>query len=1083
MACGRRGVHIALFIYLYCQHFVKLTSKASTTSSPIIEQGHEKLLSTFRISSYQTYGKNCDKTVYKLTCQRHTDNKVVILMGLLLAGDVHPCPGPTSRNASSATNVPRPSQAEPSMFECFRKKGLHCLHLNVRSLPPKIDELRLIAQSTNAAVIGVSETWLDETVNDSEIEIPNYNIQRMDRNRDGGGVCIYIRADLAYNPRMDLHHNDIESTWVDILLPKSKPILIGICYRPQTNAAFFSTLEDSCIKSDRFCDQEVIILGDFNANMFKPKESIVKAASHFSYLFNLKQLIKDATRVTPTSETCIDLVFVSDINKICQSGVITVGLSDHFINYCTRKTIKGQINKHKTIKIRSMKNYTTTIFHEKLSAVDWSEVFNSTSVEHAWSTFKKFFVAVLDDIAPFKQTRVKQRSEPWFDNELRCLVQERDRMLLKFRKTKDRSFYSQYKVLRNQVQYKIKRAKAKYYQDKIEDNSKNPKKLWGFLKDLGAGKSCSKKSCSIGLKVGDEVCFDKPTVAETFNQFFVTVAATLVNKLPSGSGKYGLNFVNDFYRKKGVQPNRFSLSQVEEDSVLKLLLKINTSKSTGLDNLPAKFLKDAAPIISKPLTHIINLSIEAGEVPNDMKNARVVPIYKKNSKTEAGNYRPVSILSVVSKIFERIMYDQLEKYIKDESLLYEFQSGFRPSFSTDTCLIHLSDFIRNEWDKGNYTGMVVLDLQKAFDTVDHTILLSKLEAMGMTENSVKWFDSYLTGRSQVVDIDGVHSGPKEITCGVPQGSILGPLLFLIYVNDMADAVKCKLLLYADDSALMVSHRDVDIIQKRLSDELEAVNGWLIDNKLSLHLGKTESILFGTKHKLARHSELNIKCGDTSITPKAEIRYLGLDLDQSLSGEVTGVKVIKKANSRLKFLYRRGSYLNLYTKKLLVSALIQCHYDYGCSIWYTPLSKQTKCKLQTTQNKIIRNVLCLPPRSHIGASEFHKINWLPVNLRVSQIMLNHMFRILNGKSPSYLEEGITKSHRVHRHNTRSGSMALFKPRMGTHGQKTFTYNAISLWNSLPQSIQIQQCKDVFKKEVKTHFLNQIQESEVNNFVYF
>ncbi len=214
------------------------------------------------------------------------------------------------------------------------------------------------------------------------------------------------------------------------------------------------------------------------------------------------------------------------------------------------------------------------------------------------------------------------------------------------------------------------------------------------------------------LKVGDEVCFDKTTVADTFNHFFTTVASTLVKKLPTGSGNYGLNFVRDFYRKKSVCLNSFSLSHVDEITVLNLLSKINTSKSTGLDNLPAKFLKEAAPIISKPLTHIINLSIESGEVPKDMKMARVVPIYKKNSKTEAGNYRPVSILSVISKIFEKIMYNQLEKYIKDESLLYEFQSGFRPSFSTDTCLIHLSDHIRKESDKGNYTGMVVVDLQR-----------------------------------------------------------------------------------------------------------------------------------------------------------------------------------------------------------------------------------------------------------------------------------------------------------------------------------------------------------------------------------
>ena len=467
-----------------------------------------------------------------------------------------------------------------------------------------------------------------------------------------------------------------------------------------------------------------------------------------------------------------------------------------------------------------------------------------------------------------------------------------------------------------------------------------------------------------------------------------------------------------------------------------------------------------------------------------MKNARMVPIYKKNSKTEVGNYRPVSILSVISKIFERIVYDQLEKYLKNESLLYEFQSGFRPSFSTDTCLIHLSDYIRKEWDKGNYTGMVVLDLQKAFDTVNHTILLGKLRAVGLAESSIKWFDSYLTGRNQVVDIDGVYSEPMEVTCGVPQGSILGPLLFLVYVNDKVSAVNCKLLLYADDSALTVSHRDVEVIQERLGLELEAVNDWLIDNKLSLHLGKTESILFGSKRKLAKHSELNIKCGNSQIMPKSEIKYLGLDIHQSLDGEITADKVIKKANSRLKFLQRKGRYLNVYTKKLLVSALIQCHYDYACSSWYLGLTKHTKQRLQITQNKIILllNVLNLSPRSHIGATEFQEVNWLPINYRVFQIIVNHMFRTLNGKSPIYLQEGITKSTRIHTHSTRSGTLALFKPRMGTHGQKTFLFKGISLWNSLPTSVQSQQCKDIFKLEVKKHFFSELSKTENAMYIF-
>jgi len=202
----------------------------------------------------------------------------------------------------------------------------------------------------------------------------------------------------------------------------------------------------------------------------------------------------------------------------------------------------------------------------------------------------------------------------------------------------------------------------------------------------------------------------------------------------------------------------------------------------------------------------------------------------------------------------------------------------------------------------------------------------------------------------------------------------------------------------------------------------------------------------------------------------------------LSGEITGNKVIKKANCRLKFIKRKGRYLNDNTKKLLASALIQCHYDYGCCIWYPALTKITKHKLQTSQNKVIRNVLNLSPRSHIGASEFSMVNWLPINYRVSQIMSNQIFRILNGKSPDYLQEGITLSSNVHNHSTRSGSMTLFKSHMGTHGQKSFLYQAITTWNSLPPSVQLQQCKDVFKKEVKNHFLKKLRKAEENIYIF-
>ena len=217
------------------------------------------------------------------------------------------------------------------------------------------------------------------------------------------------------------------------------------------------------------------------------------------------------------------------------------------------------------------------------------------------------------------------------------------------------------------------------------------------------------------------------------------------------------------------------------------------------------------------------------------------------------------------------------------------------------------DYIRSEMDFGNYIVMVMIDLQKAFDTVDHSILENKPKAIGLDGNAIAWFDAYLTNRMQVTmvtDVGGIFSDPKVVPCEVPQGSVMGPLLFLIYVNDMEASVSCKLLLYADDSALLVSGKHIKTIENVLGDNLLSLSNWLINNKLSLHLGKTESILFGTKHMLSKHSKLAISCGNNVITSKTVIRYLGVDLEQTLSGTAIVENILKKGDSRLKFLYRQ-----------------------------------------------------------------------------------------------------------------------------------------------------------------------------------
>ena len=642
--------------------------------------------------------------------------------------------------------------------------------------------------------------------------------------------------------------------------------------------------------------------------------------------------------------------------------------------------------------------------------------------------------------------------------------------------------YKQFCLFRNKVQCSIRKAKQNYYNDKVEESKGSSSELWKTLKSLNGISKTSKGSSNIGLMTGEEIIFDKATVADTFNTFFTTVAAKLVQKLPVGSGKYTGDFAKEYYKEKGVKLDSFKFSVISESDILKLLLGISPRKATGLDKLPAKFIRDGALPISAPIAHIVNISLFSGHVPEDMKIARVVPLYKKNSKTDPGNYRPVSILSVMSNFLERVVYTQLEQHMKNQNLFYNFQSGFRTSFSTDTCLTHLSDSIRSEMDSGNFTGMVLIDLQKAFDTVDHPILLKKLEAIGLTNSSVTWFDSYLTNRKQVVDNNGTFSDPRTVPCGVPQGSILGPLLFLIYVNDMESAVSCRLILYADDSALVISGKDISAIQNKLGEELKSLREWLIDNKLSLHLGKTESILFGSRRKLKTSAQLNVQCDGINVPAKESVCYLGVELDQTLSGSKIAEKILMKGNSRLNFLFRQSKCLNRNSRKLLASALIQCHFDYACSAWYSGLTKSFKTKIQTLQNKVIRFVLGLPPRSHIGLDRFQEIRWLPVCDRVAQIKSNNMHRVVHGDAPSYLKEGISMVNEVHGIGTRHSRASVSMPRVESSGSKSFRYTATKIWNSLPYELKSINELAVFKLKIRKHLWNELRNRSNAIYVY-
>ena len=975
--------------------------------------------------------------------------------------------------------VIRPSLVTDSRFDCFKKKGLHFVHLNARSIFHKVSELKLIARQHKIAVFSITETWLDNSYTDQSIKIEGYNLIRRDRDTFAGGVCIYIREDLAFNPRQDLQNINFEDVWVEILLPRCKPIIIGTCYKAPDNNNLTECLENTLNLVNP--ESDIYVLGDFNICLLKDNSNYRKSYKDLTELHNFKQLINKPTRVTDTSASCIDHIFVNKSEKVCQAGIIESGISDHFITYCTRKINTEVINKHNTVNARSMKNYDSEIFIEKLKVLDWENVFISSNVNDAWDSFKKTFLQIIDDIAPVKEVRIKGRTEQWMTSDILELIYERDRILTLANKNRSvKELRKQYNELRNKVIDKVREAKANYFSEKVEEHKNNPKSLWKQFKSLGYSNKNKEKS-RIVIEIDNVKCFDPKKVAQHMCNFFINIATILKNKLPAMPNLFDISthIFKDFYTHKVTRQTNLTLSRVTEEYVYKELCKLNSQKSTGIDEISPIFLKDGANELKGVLTYIINLSIDTKTVPDEMKFAKVKPLFKKGSRLDASNYRPVSILPIVSKILERAVYKQVVDYLDRNNLLYENQSGFRKAYSTDTCLINLTDQIKLDMSKGLYVGMVLIDLQKAFDTVDHEILCNKLKSMGI--NSTEWFQSYLGGRNQVVEANDTLSEAGIVNCGVPQGSILGPLLFLCYINDMPMSLKCKLLLYADDSALLISGKEPNKIAEELSKELSSCRNWLIDNKLSLHLGKTEAILFGTRYKLNNVNSFEVICNNEVIQNVKNVKYLGLQLDEELSGESIVKEITKKVNSRLRFLYRYKDYLTTDSRKTLCTALIQCHFDYSCSSWFPGINKGLSDKLQVLQNRMIRFILKLDSRHHIGYEELKESGFLRVSERVKQLKLGHIFKIRNKTCPNYMNTNFKLlNENVNRSSTRSYQYNFFLPSTGSQGTKTFFYTGINDWNSLPNNIKEIKNEDLFKKKVKEHLMMETKNEELKLF---
>ena len=931
-------------------------------------------------------------------------------------------------------------------FKLYSTNFCTCLYTNADSLLNKRDELLTLIQEIKPNVISITEVRSKgkraDEVNNLEYSIDGYDMFLNDKPKRG--VAIYTEKKLNAHQFDELNcHNFEENVFCTFKGVNGEKVLIGCLYRSPNSSDENKDNLFNLLKSDKLQNfDKVCITGDFNFPTLQwngtytgEKDSDLLQKFNDTLLF---QKVKNHTRrrggQTPS---LLDLVLVSEDELVSNiTHIAPLGKSDHDnLIFQLYIPIEHTVNNNYTRYIMNKGNYKK--MRDELSKFNWEE-YNNISVEAKWDHLKSIILKLMNDHIPKSTNHIKKdnRKRPhWMNSKALRKIKKKFNLYKRFLTTKCGQDYQKYVEARNECKRVIKKAK-KNHEKKIAENSKsNPKMFWRYVQD--------KLKSNVGISVlhgpdGELKTTDKDK-ADVLNEYFSSVFTREdISSLP--------DVVKDMEFKD------CSLTDliISKEAVENKLKKLDANKANGPDQIPPRVLKELSSVIAEPLTTLFNQSIQEGKVPNDWKNAEVVAIYKnKGARTKPNNYRPVSLTCILCKVLESIVRDSIVSYFKDCSLYSDSQHGFRHKRSCISQLIQVMDDFSKMIEEGKPIDIIYLDFQKAFDQVPHERLLIKLKSYGIDGIVLKWIRSFLSDRKQWVKVGSSKSLEAPVLSGIPQGSILGPVLFTIFINDLPEGILNKCKIFADDTKLYGTPENKEDIQRDLIKLQEWSDKW----NLRYNVEKCKVLHIGQNNP----EEIYMMGSDDKILSTCDNeKDLGVTFDKDLSFDVHIQNATKKANRALGLIRRAFDFLDKDMFIKLYKALVRPHLEYGNLIWHPRLKRQS-IAIENVQRRATKILNCCKDMTYTERLKFLKLPTLKHRRQRGDLI--ETFKIFHGHTDISFQQLFRESDYDRTRNSEGKLTRSFakKPIRA----EFFTNRIVNIWNALAPEIKFAQSINNFK----------------------